>query len=253
MSILTVCSLVALAAGVLALGGWARRQQARIDALQARLHTVSGDHASREAVVAERERIYRDLHDDIGGRLLTLVHGSHDADVTAIAREVLQDLRSVVSRSHSAEGTLLETLAQVRDEMEQRVEAVGAELIWQQAPDIPDPDMAEANALHLYRIAREAVSNAIRHAQARRIRVRVSAAAGVLIMDFTDDGPGVAAERIGSSRGTTGMRQRAEELHGDIAWDPGTEGGTKVVLRVPLDPPPSGGYGAGAPAGRLEA
>ena len=104
----------------------------------------------------------------------------------------------------------------------------------------PDPDLPEADALHLYRIAREAITNGVRHAEASRIRVRVSAAADLLLIDFTDDGEGMPPDRVGSGRGTASMRQRAEELHGNIDWNPGTEGGTKVVLRVPT-PPSEGG------------
>lgn len=229
-----------LALGLVVLGVMLKRQQAAIRALQASADSLSTAQSTQEAIASERDRIYRDLHDDIGGRLLTLAHGSSDPDTAAIARDVLQDLRAVVSRTQAAEGSLLEILAQIRDEMEQRLDTMGVALIWQQTTDIPDPDLPEADALHLYRIAREAITNGVRHAEASRIRVRVSAAADLLLIDFTDDGEGMPPDRVGSGRGTASMRQRAEELHGNIDWNPGTEGGTKVVLRVPT-PPSEGG------------
>ncbi|MBB87142.1 MAG: ATP-binding protein [Xanthomonadales bacterium] len=236
-----------LATGMVLLAGVCLRQRRAIQVLRAAAASLSSAQNATEAVATERERIYRDLHDDIGGRLLTLAHGEHAPEVSALARDVLQDLRAVVSSTQSAEGSLLEILAQIRDEMEQRLDTMGVALIWQQAPNVPDPQLPEADALHLYRIAREAISNSVRHAGASRIRIRVSATDQLLLMDFTDDGEGFPQERIGKGRGTSNMRKRAEELHGNIDWDPGTEGGTKVVLRVPI--PPS----EGSPATEVQA
>ncbi|WP_348673856.1 ATP-binding protein [uncultured Abyssibacter sp.] len=245
MPVFELVAAIVLGVGVIVLAPLCLRQRRVIRRLREAADSLSSARNETEAVVHERERIYRDLHDDIGGRLLTLAHGDHDPAVSALARDVLHDLRAVVSSTQSAEGTLLEILAQIHDEMEQRLETMGVTLIWQQAPNVPDPQLPEADALHLYRIAREAISNSVRHAHASRIRIRVSATGPLLLMDFTDDGEGIPQERIGKGRGTSNMRKRAEELHGDIDWNPGTEGGTKVVLRVPI--PPSEGSSAAPP------
>ena len=81
-----------LALGLVVLGVMLKRQQAAIRALQASADSLSTAQSTQEAIASERDRIYRDLHDDIGGRLLTLAHGSSDPDTAAIARDVLQDL-----------------------------------------------------------------------------------------------------------------------------------------------------------------
>lgn len=188
---------------------------------------------ARERVAAEeRERIYADLHDDIGARLLSLIYASPSATQADIARTLLQDLRDVVSRSRGAPGTLLEVLQEIRIEAQQRLALAGGTLDWQQADNLPDPQLDRGQALHLFRIVREALSNALQHGAARHVRIRVALSTCQLVLDVTDDGPGNDREPEG--RGSDNMRQRAAELQGTIAWDTGTLGGTKVLLRFPL-------------------
>lgn len=185
-----------------------------------------------QAANEERQRIYRDLHDDIGAKMLTLIHSLDREEHADLARAVMQDLRDIVSRSAQAEGSLLDILAQIRDETEQRLEILGVILHWEQHAELPDPHLDDGQALHLFRIVREAVTNSLRHAHPQRIRIRSRRVAGDLVLDVTDDGPGPKPEQTGA--GTSAMKRRAAELHGSIHWDAGTEGGTKVLLRFPL-------------------
>ena len=218
--------------GALAWALWRLRKGATAVPASPRGGSYDTDRASVAA--EERERIYADLHDDIGAKLLTLVHTLPDPQHADLARSVLQDLRDIVSRTRGGvSGSLLEVLAQIRDETEQRLEVMNGQLVWEQQADLPDPALDEGQALHLFRIIREAVTNAIRHARATRVRVRIRRAVAMLIMDVADDGPGAAAEPAGG-RGVESMRARAAELQGTIEWNPATAGGTKVVLQFPI-------------------
>ena len=187
-----------------------------------------------QAIAGERERIYADLHDDLGAKLLGLIHTAESPQQADLARAILQDLRDVVTRSRGTPGTLGDVLADIRSEASQRLAAVGIGLVWDASEDLPDPPLDTERALHLYRIVREAISNTIRHAHAGRLRVRVRVRDDRLDLELTDDGSGaaIAATRPGS--GMRSMRERAAELEGDIRWTPGTEGGTKVLLAIPL-------------------
>ena len=211
-----------------------RRADARaLAACEARLRVVEAE--SREpAASQERERIYSDLHDDLGAKLLSLVYRAESPVQADLARAILQDLRDVVTRSRGTPGTLGDVLADIRGEAAQRLAAVGIGLSWDEAGDLPDPLLDTGHALHLHRIVREAISNTIRHAQARHLRVRVRASGGELLLELTDDGSGVPAAVLAGS-GMRNMRTRAGELDGRIDWAPGTEGGAKVLLRMPLD------------------
>ena len=201
------------------------------------LGTLRQHLAIARAVDLERKRIYDDLHDDVGSALLTLLHRVPESE-RQLVREILQDLRAILAHDRGVEGTLLEVLAQLRDEIEQRLLTRTIILDWRQADTLPDPALDRAQAMHLFRIGREAVTNAIRHASPTRVRIIVRQVDNDLIFECTDDGHFDPA-RIGDGRGTRSMRNRADELHGDIHWQQGTLGGTKVHLRFPLPAAPA--------------
>lgn len=236
--LILLLGFTSLAGGVLWLRVRRQLRQALLDSEQVRDKLARGYEAQRQleseqAASSERDRIFRDLHDDLGAKLLTLIHTSADQEQADLARSVLQDFRDILSRSTDASGSVLEVLAQIRDETEQRLFLAGVGLEWHQAADLPDPLLDSAQALHLFRIVREATSNALRHAQPSALRVRARAHDDLLVLDVTDDGV-AAPEAGGLGRGMVNMRRRAAELHGSIDWASGTLGGTKVVLRFPL-------------------
>lgn len=196
--------------------------------------TTAREHQLRDhAAAAERARIYADLHDDLGAKLLGLIHRAPDAAFADAARAVLQDLRDVVTRSRGTPGTLGDVLADIRAEAVQRLAAAGIALDWQDVGELPDPELEAAQRLHLHRIVREAISNVIRHARAHTLRVRLRATPRELQLELTDDGAGGADAASGA--GMRGMRTRADELDAAIRWTHGTAGGTKVLLTLPLE------------------
>lgn len=202
---------------------------------QVDVRTGERDARLREQTAAqERERIYADLHDDLGAKLLSLVYRAESPAQADLARAILQDLRDVVTRSRGTPGTLADVLADIRAEATQRLAAVGIGLDWDASGDLPDPLLDTGHALHLHRIVREAISNTIRHADARHLRIRVRARDGELLLELTDDGSGVSSE-VSLGSGMRNMRTRAEELDGRIDWVAGTQGGAKVLLRMPLE------------------
>jgi signal transduction histidine kinase len=223
-------ALAALALRLRAVRRELSRQFALVEARARERETQAGVQAAAQ----ERERIYGDLHDDLGAKLLTLIYQAESPLQADLARATLQDLRDVVTRSRGTPGTLGDVLADIRGEATQRLAAVGIGLVWDAAAELPDPELDAARALHLHRIVREAISNVIRHAQAKRLRVRVRAARAELRLELTDDGSGAAVGVEPRGTGMRNMRERATELAGEIQWTPGTEGGTKVLLAMPL-------------------
>ncbi len=212
---------------------WRRQRQQR-DEIAALRQQLARAIERPDIAAAERQRLLSDLHDDIGGKLLTLVHSQERPEQADLVRAVIQDFRDVVSRSRLEACTLLQALGQIRDETGQRMDAMGGTLDWQQHASIPDPALDEVHVLHLFRIAREALTNALRHGHATHIRMRVGVAGDRLLFDVTDNGTGFVADPASGGRGTVSMRNRAQELSGTIDWRPGTQGGTKVVLEFPL-------------------
>jgi signal transduction histidine kinase len=237
---LLVTTVAVVACTLLLRDRWRRKRTQRQEReTEQQLRTAQHRLDVAQATEAERRRIYDDLHDDVGGKLLTLLHRVKDPAQVDLVRDVLQDLRDIVSRSRSISGTLLEVLALLRDESERRLDALGVTLDWQQADATGDPPLDDAQAMHLFRIGREAITNALRHARPRHLRVIVARIGDELLFEVTDDGRFFDADRLGAGRGTRSMRARADELHGDITWLQGTQGGTKVRLRFPLPRDPT--------------
>lgn len=232
---------VALAATALAAAVFAYTTRRLRHQLQRERSQAAATLAEREALVREqatadeRMRIFNDLHDDLGARLLGMVHAAPSAQEADRARELLQNLRDVVSRSRGTPGTLSDVLAEIGHETRQRLAAAGIELEWNCPDVLPDLHLDTGRALHLYRIVREATSNVIRHAGAHLVRIRISLGRDALQLELTDDGSGAGVLGKGRGLGVHSMRERTAELAGHIDWHEGTVGGTKVLLSVPLE------------------
>jgi two-component system CheB/CheR fusion protein len=90
-------------------------------------------------------------------------------------------------------------------------------------------------ATHLYRIAQEAISNAVKHGRAKTIMIDLTADARQLRLVITDDGVGLGrAASDGKGIGLHTMQYRARLIGGSVEVGPGESRGTSVVCRVPL-------------------
>ena len=105
--------------------------------------------------------------------------------------------------------------------------------------DAPEelPPLPAAVEVAAYNIAREAITNAARHAQAHfcQVRLAIEDVPGrpELVLKISDDGVGLPAERhVGV--GLSSMRERAEELGGKCTVESPAEGGTRVLARLPV-------------------
>lgn len=191
----------------------------------------------RESATAEeRERIYRDLHDDIGAKLLSLTFRARGPEEADIARSALQDLRDVVSRSSRTDMPLTDLLADSRAEIEGRCSAAGVCLSWAQPDDLPERNLAAAEALHLGRILREAVSNVLRHAGASTLHVVIGLAGRRYVISLEDNGCGTP--RV-PGRGMRNMMSRAAQLGGSLDWT-WLACGCRVTLELPAEPAQNG-------------
>jgi signal transduction histidine kinase len=181
------------------------------------------------AAAEERERIYRNLHDDIGAKLLSLAIRAKTPEDADIVRSALQDLRDVVSRSAQADAPLTDLLADWRAEMVGRCTAAKLRLVWNQPEDLLERNMAAAEALNLGRILREALSNVLRHAAASTVVLSVHFAQGGYQISLEDDGRG---KQRPPGRGMRNMQARAAQLGGQIDWIWG-ERGCRLLLLLP--------------------
>lgn len=200
----------------------------------------------------ERRRLRRDLHDGLGPTLATLALQADLAERLTgtdddAAREVLADLarraRDAAGEArriaHGLRPPVLAELGLVealRDCADGIAPAHGSRL--QVDLDAPAqlPALPAAVEVAAYRIAQEALANVVRHAGARRCRVRLEVN-GHLELEVADDGHGLAAVRSdGDGVGLASMRERAAELGGICAVE-STSRGTIVRARLPVVEP----------------
>jgi len=198
----------------------------------------------QQAVVEERDRIMRDLHDGLGGHLvsaLALVEQNGQAmagSVEQTLRDALEDLRLVIDSLDPDNGDLPVLLGMVRMRIESRLSRQGLRFDWQ-VQDVPlIPGFGPEMALQVLRIVQEALTNILKHAQAQTITVRTGESDGGdgqtagVYLEVCDDGQGIQNGVRG--RGLNNMQRRAQRIGGmlDIASE--SAHGTRVRLWLPL-------------------
>lgn len=185
------------------------------------------------AVAAERERIYRNLHDDLGARLLSLVYRAETPEEADFARCLLADLRDSVARTVQMSVSLPELVADLREEMSARLQAVGISSTWPKPMQIPDQPMPPALVPQLRRTVRELVSNVIKHAQAKHCAVEVQLEGNSLKVSISDDGRGMP-EQAQLGRGIGNISSRLQSLGGSAQWLGAEPCGTLVRIVLPI-------------------
>jgi two-component system, NarL family, sensor histidine kinase UhpB len=192
----------------------------------------------------ERKRIAVELHDEVGqtmtGVLLLLervsagVPGSQRAvfgEVQEAVRKSLEDVRRIAEelRPELLEHLgLVSALKSLSGTISGRA---GLKLEWDFAQELPP--LSADTELAVYRIAQEGLTNAARHAQARRVWVSLRPGERGLVLRVRDDGRGVDGRGAPGGGGVRGMFERAALIGATLTIEQAAEGGTEVRLEVP--------------------
>jgi signal transduction histidine kinase len=201
--------------------------------------------AEELAALQERTRLSRELHDTLGHalsaitvqleavrRLSRVDHAKSQAlldEAQATAREAMQGLRAHLVRLRGEQSP--ENLRQALIEL---ADATAARNGWQLHLDLADVSATDAQSWTLLQVAREALTNAERHAAAREVGVSLSQEGGELCLRVEDDGRGLGAPLpVEGHYGIVGMRERLREAGGNVEIAGGASGGTLVLARLP--------------------
>ena len=220
--------------------------------LHAHALTAQLQQARERLVIAreeERRRLRRDLHDGLGpslaGHLLRLdviaLKARDDADLAADVDALRDDLRAtMLDVRRVVEGLRPPALDELglAAAVEQATSRMTATAGVPAVVDIALPDrLPAAVEVAAYRIVTEAVTNVVRHANARRCAIRMSTEPGALIVEIGDDGPGADQRRFGhAGHGLSTMRERAEELGGTLTVTSISGTTVRAVLPLPYLP-----------------
>jgi two-component system sensor histidine kinase DesK len=218
------------------------------------LETVGALRAAQEAlaaraVVEERERFSRDLHDLLGHTLSVVV-----VKAEAARRLAERDPQAAAGHARDIEGMGRRALGEVRDAVDgYRRPTLAAEVRRARAAldaagiglDVRLPDQALTRAADevLGWVVREGVTNVLRHSRATRCRLAVGSDCGVTWLELADDGPGDDDEGL-EERGLHGLRQRLAAVDGELVAEASVRG-----FRVRASVPDPGAVVATAGAG----
>lgn len=185
----------------------------------------------------ERKRIAADLHDDLGAKLLTIVHTSESERISTLARGALEEMRLSVRGLSGKPVRLADALGDWRAEVVSRLGQAGIDGRWEAPEDLPQTLSARAY-VQTTRILREATSNIIKHSGATQCAVMASVADGDFQLVVKDNGAGIASEvesRLDRGHGLAGMKNRAKQLQGQCLVESAAGYGTVIRLTLPLD------------------
>ena len=202
-----------------------------------------------DASESERQRIGQDLHDSMGGRLagtalmskaLAQSLAAKGLPEAALAEEIVQCVNEAISETRSVARGLCPVevgefglISGLREFAADTQKMFGVQCLFRTSGDPVVPN--ESGASHLFRIAQEAVNNAIRHGKAREITITLTQAADRLCLEIRDNGTGMISNgNAGTGLGLRTMRYRTELIRGQFEVKPADAGGTVVTCSVPV-------------------
>ncbi len=201
----------------------------------------------------ERERIARDIHDELGGNLVAikfevaLLAGKLDSDPLQLRKRV-RSIEKLVDDAIATAGRVARELrpgilkdfglaAAIEcqaDDFKQRT-GIPCRVLCADYDAVPD----QATSTALFRIFQEALTNISKHSKATKVEVRLVQEGGDILLEITDDGTGLDPDALSKPRsyGLRGIRERINALDGTLEIGAGPEGGTRIAVRAPAEVP----------------
>ena len=203
------------------------------------------------AIIEERERLARDIHDQVNQSIYSaglFAEAARDAAAVGDLPKVRQHTGSILRMTNEAMRELRLLLFELRTEalarrglanaLRERLKTVEHRLYIDgevHAPELSDIPVAVEEAF--YRIALEALSNVLRHAHADRVDITLAVEAGELVMIIADDGGGFDRDAAAGTggMGLASMQKRIDKINGVLSLNSG-KNGTQLIARAPLEP-----------------
>lgn len=249
VEILPVACLIAVF--LLLLGGLARdltraekaRQHIEFKAQEAademeRNFARMADERVQQVTESERKRIASDLHDDLGAKLLTIVHTSQSERISNLAREALEEMRLSVRGLTGRPMLLMDALGDWRAELVMRLAQTGIEADWKHPLEETEQALSARVYVQTTRILRESVSNIIKHSEASLCTVTCEFDDHEFCITIQDNGRGILASpesKLDRGHGMASMKHRAKQIEGHCLVESAPGFGTVIRLTIPFE------------------
>jgi signal transduction histidine kinase len=202
----------------------------------------------------ERKRIAQEIHDELGGLLtgikayisvaiernMAACGGPPDpllTDAATLAQDAIATVRRVITDLRPSVLDQLGVWAALEWHAGQIAQRSGLHIECHIAPEAAALELGPERSIMLFRVVQEALTNVVRHAEARSAQLDVTLEPGALRLSIRDDGKGISTDRLLNSEswGILGMLERSRHFDGVLTID-GTPGqGTILLLRLPLE------------------
>ena len=236
---------VALAGAIAAAVRWRVREVRRLHALE-----------KEAGVLRERERIAQDMHDDIGARLSQLsmlvdsvadntpprADGASLPSLREIVREAAESLDATVWAVKPDNDTLRHLAEYLAAYAHDYLSATTLRLEIDLPREIPAWPIAAEQRHHVFLAAKEALHNAVRHARAQRVLLRLTLMENGFTLEIADDGCGLPPHLLANPQGAASeqdglrnLRRRAESAGGELRLESAPHQGTRIILSLRRD------------------
>ena len=199
----------------------------------------------RDRMIAEKEKILKDLHDGIGGltsniNLLAELARKNDdlqavrnslATISDLSRESLSEIRSFIQSLDAKELSWQAVAAELRNLGNTIITAHGLQFAIETNVENGSGAPTSMVSMSIFRIYKETLANVIKHAKASQVAVSFAVEAGKAVLDVRDNGIGLNGGRV-SGRGLPNMKSRAVDMGGSLSVT--SDKGTRVYLELPI-------------------
>jgi signal transduction histidine kinase len=199
------------------------------------------------AAEAERQRIMLDMHDGLGSQLFTSLSrvergAMAQRDVADVLRDCIAEMRLALDALAPSDDDFRSAFGNFRYRWDAQFDAIGLHSNWSIDAADETLQVPAHQRLELLRVLQEALTNVVKHAQARSVQVRVASLTQGLRFEVRDDGNGLDPKHAGGGRGLHNMRARAHRLGAELSIVAASPG-TRVILQlgVPASAATAGG------------
>jgi len=198
---------------------------------------ITIEEAFEKGALEERQRIARDLHDDVAARMLTLIHSVKDEKTIALSRSILKSLRnSIYTLDNKSTASILDAITDVRSEIQVRLNSIGMQLIWHQSENLQGLSFTPRQHINLNRMLHEITTNIIKHANAQFMEIIINLDNQLVSVEVSDNGKGFDLQNCIPGKGLNNIKTRAQELNGNASWfnlnDPNTGENRGSCVRI---------------------